>query len=335
VLARSLTSGHYGFNLSEFSSPASSILFPVLLVPFVWAGVGSIAALLINTTALVATTYRLHRWMIEDLHAAPRLATAATLAMVLGFNLLTLVFTGMEHSLQILLGVVIGEGRRIAEGGAPAGFLGAVATAPLVRPVCRQPDGRRVLSGSDEGVRLARWRWRWWRRLQPSACSHAKGLGWLPTGAGARRDVRGAAAVIVTLARNVLINANSHAGGLTALAALATGAAPVHGTPACADGARCSRRSTAGDRVAVRSLGACGYRDDGAIGVGPRGFGGQAGGAGRAAVCSRGQRAVSPEPGTTPRAAHDIFSQQVRWAGPSNALAHDPSPSTTSGSSAG
>jgi hypothetical protein len=78
VLARSLTIGHYGFNLSEFSSPASSILFPVLLVPFVRAGAGSAAPLLINTVALLATAYRLHRWApFDGLAARPAVLAAA------------------------------------------------------------------------------------------------------------------------------------------------------------------------------------------------------------------------------------------------------------------
>jgi hypothetical protein len=240
VLARSLTSGHYGFNLSEFSSPASSILFPVLLVPFVWAGVGSIAALLINTAALVATTYRLHRWIVEDLHAAPRLATAATLAMALGFNLVTLVFTGMEHSLQILLGVVIGEGLwRIGEGERRVGWLFwvAVATAPLVRyemlavsltavVFClarTKAYGAAAMALAAVVAPLAAF----------SVFLMSRGLGWLPTSVLAHADYadvpRRGAAVIVTLARNVVINADSHAGAeLTALAAMAVAGAARH-----------------------------------------------------------------------------------------------------------
>jgi hypothetical protein len=237
VLARSLTSGHYGFNLSEFSSPASSILFPVLLVPFVWAGVGSIAALFINTAALVATTYRLHRWMAEDLHAAPGLATVATLAMVLGFNLVTLVFTGMEHSLQILLGVVIGEGLwRISEGEPPVGrlFWGAVITAPLVRYemlalsltavafhlVRTKAYGAAALACAAVAAPLAAF----------SVFLTSRGLGWLPTSvlahAGYADVPRQGAAAFGTLARNVVMNADSHAGAeLTALAALAAAGA--------------------------------------------------------------------------------------------------------------
>jgi hypothetical protein len=136
VLARSLTIGHYGFNLSEFSSPASSILFPLLLVPFVRAGAGSAAPLLINTVALLATAYRQHRWMADDLQAARRLATMAILAMVLGFNLVTLVFTVRVAELRL-------SRRRITTGSDPVAFYvrdepRAASTARALRVFARE-----------------------------------------------------------------------------------------------------------------------------------------------------------------------------------------------------
>lgn len=255
ALARSLTAGHYGLNLSEYSSPSSSIIFPFLLMPFVALGVGEFASLAINTLVLLATAYRLHRWLAEDLRAGPRLASIVTLVLVLGLNLLPLVFTGMEHSLQILLGVLIVEGLwRAANGQRLRGsFWCALVVAPLVR--------YEMLAVSLPAIALVGHASRAWTRsvaaalilcLPIAAFSFfltSRGLPWLPNSvlvhAGYTDVPSRGIAVVRDLARNLIGNADSHAGAELSMLALLAAA-----------GAMRRRRRTGLALVAVFVLGA-------------------------------------------------------------------------------
>jgi len=108
ALARNIAAGHYGINAGEYSAPSSSILWPVLLVPFVGLPFGEYAPLLINSLALLLTTSLLFRYF--SLYASPGNALILSLAMAWSTNLLGLVFTGMEHSLQLLLVTVVATG---------------------------------------------------------------------------------------------------------------------------------------------------------------------------------------------------------------------------------
>src|SRR5205085_3773753 len=105
VLARSLAGGHYGYNPGEFSSPSSSILFPFLLIPFVLVGAGTYGPLIMNTIAMLLSVDVLHRWLTDELNADGPTAGVLTLTIAFGLNIVGLVFTGMEHSLQVLLGL--------------------------------------------------------------------------------------------------------------------------------------------------------------------------------------------------------------------------------------
>lgn len=130
ALARNLAAGHYGINLSEYSAPSSSLLWPLLLAPLAGSAIADALPLLINTACLIATALLLLRFF--SLHARP--ATAALLSLVLlwSLNLFGLVFTGMEHSLQLLLVtlvVVAVSGVRL-----PRGLLmAALVLLPWVR----------------------------------------------------------------------------------------------------------------------------------------------------------------------------------------------------------
>ena len=135
AMARSIAAGHYGFNPTEFSSPASSIAWPFLLAPFVWIGIGTIAPAIINAIVLLLTTYLLHLWLTDEMGADGLAASVITVAIVVGSNLVNMVFVGMEHSLQILLGFLVCRGISRIERQRPAGwaFWMAVVAGPLVR----------------------------------------------------------------------------------------------------------------------------------------------------------------------------------------------------------
>jgi hypothetical protein len=137
ALARNIWHGHYGINASEFSAPSSSILWPFLLAPFsANARLFEYAPLILNFLCLWATIVVLWR-IFGDLRAVWHVVVVGSI--VLSLNLLGLVFTGMEHSLQVMLVVVGmqplilgdrggGQDRRV-----PAYIIAALIALPLVR----------------------------------------------------------------------------------------------------------------------------------------------------------------------------------------------------------
>ena len=105
ALARNIWLGNYGINLTEASAPSSSILWPFLLVPF--ANISSffeLVPLIINACCLGALAFVINK-IFSDCKFAERLIITAMI--LLSLNAYGLVFTGMEHSLQILLVALI------------------------------------------------------------------------------------------------------------------------------------------------------------------------------------------------------------------------------------
>ena len=110
-LAENIADGHYGINLSEPAAPSSSILWPILLVPFAGTAFHDEWPLVINVLSLLGSVGVLRaiirraipigsmpfRWL-------PPLIVAFA---AIGFNLVGLVFTGMEHSLQVFLALLL------------------------------------------------------------------------------------------------------------------------------------------------------------------------------------------------------------------------------------
>jgi hypothetical protein len=104
ALARNIWHGHYGINASEFSAPSSSILWPFLLAPFAASGrIFEYAPLALNSLCLWATIGVLCR-IFGDLPVVSRILVVGSIAFAL--NLYGLVFTGMEHSLEVLLAAI-------------------------------------------------------------------------------------------------------------------------------------------------------------------------------------------------------------------------------------
>ena len=105
TLARQIGQGHYGINPGEFAAPSSSILWPFLLVPFIFTAAGELVPLAINLAALLATLWWIGRWFETFVPAS--WATLATVVVAFCFNLYGLPLNGMEHSLQVMLVVVV------------------------------------------------------------------------------------------------------------------------------------------------------------------------------------------------------------------------------------
>jgi len=137
ALARSLLHGTYGINPGELSAPSSSIVWPFLLAPLAWLPQGwfELVPLALNGLCLAASMVLLVRLMPARM--APWLALPVALVLGFGLNLVGLVLTGMEHSLQVLLVLVALEAFCVAgEDGTnhpPPRFYLALALLPLVR----------------------------------------------------------------------------------------------------------------------------------------------------------------------------------------------------------
>lgn len=139
ALSENLRQLHYGVNASEPSAPASSILWPFLLAPFAGLGIHEYVPLAINVIAMFATVAAFNRFtdaleMRSWSSGAPFAACLVTI-LILSINVIGIVFTGMEHSLQVLctLAVVLGVIELLERGCIAWWFTGAIVLGPLIR----------------------------------------------------------------------------------------------------------------------------------------------------------------------------------------------------------
>jgi hypothetical protein len=140
--------GHYGINVEEYSSASSSIVWPLLLVPFFTVGLGVYGPLVMNVLFALAAALVLHRIVVDA--AAARGAPAGTISWIWALLALLLVngfgvvFTGMEHSLHILVTVSImlfvnrmqleaDQGRSTRTGYGDFLMVSCIVLSPLVR----------------------------------------------------------------------------------------------------------------------------------------------------------------------------------------------------------
>jgi hypothetical protein len=110
ALSESLAQFHYGIHPSEFSAPSSSILWPFLLAPAASLSVHEYLPLGINVIAALFCVRLL--WMVLELARLTAVANGAFAAgliciLISCLNITGLVFTGMEHSLQVMLALAV------------------------------------------------------------------------------------------------------------------------------------------------------------------------------------------------------------------------------------
>ena len=129
ALAQQILHGHYGINPGEFAAPSSSILWPFVLAPFAFTRLVEFLPLVVNLAALLVAVWWLLRWL--ETYLSAWWALVATLALALALNLYGLVLTGMEHSLQVTLVVVVAVSLVRERLGWP--FWSSVVLLPLVR----------------------------------------------------------------------------------------------------------------------------------------------------------------------------------------------------------
>jgi hypothetical protein len=139
-LARSIAHGHYGLNPGEPAAPSSSILWPLLLAPVARLPFAPLAPLLLNLAAAVASLLvfdSLLREVIGPERAARHrgLVALLTILLCLATNIVGLIFTGMEHSLHLLIALLAVRGLvAVTAGRAPPWWLVPVLVlGPLVR----------------------------------------------------------------------------------------------------------------------------------------------------------------------------------------------------------
>lgn len=112
ALAENIARGHYGVNENEFSSPSSSIIWPFLLAIF---GAHPFAPLVINILVTIGIALLLPRTVqialdLTDTKKDRTIILFLSLLIIFTTNIIGLVFTGMEHSLQVLCTLLIAYG---------------------------------------------------------------------------------------------------------------------------------------------------------------------------------------------------------------------------------
>jgi len=228
ALSENIAQGHYGLNLSEVSAPASSILWPFLLVPFVWLGVGEYAPLVLNLLYSVLTLIvcgRLAEVCFSEVPGRRKNALIALglLCLIPLLNLPALAFTGMEHSLQVLLSILLLSGlvRESRTGEVSWSLVAALILGPLVRyenlalsgpALCyllaRHHFRVTIISGCLIAITLGAF----------SAFLMANGQAYLPTSVMAKSDAAASGGRLVAILENLHFNIRNRQG--TVLAAM-------------------------------------------------------------------------------------------------------------------
>ena len=131
ALAENISRGHFGVNVGEVSNPSSSILWPWILAAFEKLGVTLYAPLLVNVTCFVVTVRVLLAFCLKRMSGNVWNALIVIGLALLAFNVFGVVFTGMEHSLHVLLSVVAVT--RVIDGKFDRWTLLALMLGPLVR----------------------------------------------------------------------------------------------------------------------------------------------------------------------------------------------------------
>lgn len=121
ALSETIAMGGYGVNLQELSSPGSSPLFPLLLLPFNGTDLHRFVPLAWNILGLIAVAWLWGRLLVEAGYCRPRWRALGIAAAVLGPIALMMpmvAFVGMEHSLHAAaaLAVVLGLHRHFKDG---------------------------------------------------------------------------------------------------------------------------------------------------------------------------------------------------------------------------
>ncbi|HSD63809.1 MAG TPA: hypothetical protein VLB50_08415, partial [Ignavibacteriaceae bacterium] len=136
-LAQHIMRGHYGINTIEYSAPSSTILWPFIIAPF---SAFIYFPFLLNVAASLATIFLFTKILnasfdIKDKRTKNILVTVLLILLIFASNQVGLIFTGMEHSLQVLVVSIIVYGLIIVyrNNKVKPWLLIAIVAAPLIR----------------------------------------------------------------------------------------------------------------------------------------------------------------------------------------------------------
>ncbi len=140
-LADHIRQGHYGVNAGEYSSPSSSIAWPFILALFSGYSWSEYVPFALNIIAAAATVMLFSRILLHILSptAAERnkhgFIGVVAAVMIPSLNIVGLVFSGMEHSLQTLIAAmtVWGMIRLNDTSNLPRWLPWLLVVAPLIR----------------------------------------------------------------------------------------------------------------------------------------------------------------------------------------------------------
>ena len=143
-VSESILAGGYGVNAGESCAPSSSIIFPFILAPAEWLGIGTWGPLVFNVGFMLVAVCLISELLCGDSrepkHAVFGLGefifrASLGLLICLALNTWGLVMTGLEHPLHVLLTLVVLRGSFYVVKGQPVGvgLVIAIAALPLVR----------------------------------------------------------------------------------------------------------------------------------------------------------------------------------------------------------
>lgn len=206
-LAENISQGHYGVNAQEFSAPSSSIVWPFLLalggisgVPLEWL------PLMLNVVCsiLIVSIWGL---ILDRLFNSLWLKLGLCGFMIVGVNMFGLLFSGMEHSLQVLSVIVVCLGilTLLQDDRLAPLLILALVFAPLVRyenlavtfSACTMVflSGRRKAAVAIFALSLC-------IPLVFSLWLHMNGVDWMPSSVLAKSDVVNSSGSIAALMDN-------------------------------------------------------------------------------------------------------------------------------------
>jgi len=114
ALSENIARLHYGLNAQEFSSPSSSIIWPFILALGSQSSFPQFLPLALNFVFTLLSVHIICRLIkhcnLDTVVHGPMLCVVLSLLVIFSTNMLGVVFTGMEHTLQILLALCLVDG---------------------------------------------------------------------------------------------------------------------------------------------------------------------------------------------------------------------------------
>lgn len=215
AVAREIASGHYGLGPDTITTPASSIVWPLLLAPFMSTPIAFMMPFIMGCVIGVAIAGAIRRLLavwVEDGIWTAFLASA----IVLLTNQAGLPFLGMEHGLHVLLSLILLHAIADSDHTAPSIWIAVVmALTPAVRY-----EGL-ALTGLTA---IVLW-WRGYRGVAGLGLGGAvlilgtfsivlavNGLGWLPSSVLVKSFATGADNGNTGIWNNIVLNVSSGSG---------------------------------------------------------------------------------------------------------------------------